>query len=73
MCLLYLFVNPHPKPDEYLLVLASVRDEFFGRPTSGVHIWENNPQIVGREWELFIFDLSLLVIVMILLPLHLVC
>ncbi|XP_075535985.1 transport and Golgi organization protein 2 homolog isoform X1 [Dermacentor variabilis] len=47
MCLLYLFVNPHPKPDEYLLVLASVRDEFFGRPTSGVHIWENNPQIVG--------------------------
>lgn len=49
MCLLYLFVNPKPKPDEYLLVLANVRDEFFGRPTSGCHIWERNPQLVGRK------------------------
>ncbi|KAG0414089.1 hypothetical protein HPB47_008762, partial [Ixodes persulcatus] len=49
MCLLYLFVNPQPKPDEYLLVLANVRDEFFGRPTSGCHVWERNPQLVGRE------------------------
>uniref|UniRef100_A0A147BL27 Putative transport and golgi organization protein 2 n=1 Tax=Ixodes ricinus TaxID=34613 RepID=A0A147BL27_IXORI len=47
MCLLYLFVNPQPKPDEYLLVLANVRDEFFGRPTSGCHVWERNPQLVG--------------------------
>lgn len=47
MCLLYLFVNPKPKADEYLLVVANVRDEFFGRPTSGCHFWDGNPDIVG--------------------------
>ncbi|XP_064472715.1 transport and Golgi organization 2 homolog [Ornithodoros turicata] len=47
MCMLYLFVNPKPKADEYLLVIANVRDEIFVRPTRGCHFWDRNPQIVG--------------------------
>ncbi len=47
MCMLFIFTNPNPRNDEYCLIVASIRDEFFQRPSRQCHFWEQNPHIVG--------------------------
>ncbi|XP_067141109.1 transport and Golgi organization 2 homolog [Centruroides vittatus] len=48
MCLLLLYVVANPlDKDDYLVVLASNRDEFLDRPSSCCHFWEKNPNIIG--------------------------
>ncbi|WP_051155474.1 NRDE family protein [Winogradskyella psychrotolerans] len=38
MCLLTFSWNQHP---EYKLILVANRDEYFNRPTKGLHQWDN--------------------------------
>lgn len=44
MCLLFFSLNQHPT---YKLILASNRDEFYGRNTAPANFWDNHPEIVG--------------------------
>ncbi|XP_013785581.1 transport and Golgi organization protein 2 homolog [Limulus polyphemus] len=47
MCMLFLYLNPNPTPDGYLMIVANVRDEFYYRPTLPCHVWNQDPRIVG--------------------------
>ncbi|XP_014668852.1 PREDICTED: transport and Golgi organization protein 2 homolog [Priapulus caudatus] len=52
MCLLLLFINPNPRPGQYRLIVASNRDEFYGRPSKAAHWWESHPDILsGTDQE----------------------
>lgn len=49
MCLILLSYQQHPN---YRIVLAANRDEFFNRPTEGLHEWPDQPKILaGRDLE----------------------
>ncbi|WP_042337984.1 NRDE family protein [Bacillus andreraoultii] len=49
MCLILFAYKTHSK---YPLIVAANRDEFFKRPTSLVHYWEDEPSILaGRDLE----------------------
>lgn len=37
--------------DNMPLCLISNRDEFYDRPTTGIHIWENSPIIAGQDLQ----------------------
>ncbi|CAG7822906.1 unnamed protein product [Allacma fusca] len=47
MCILFVSVNAKAKKDEYKLVLASNRDEFYNRSSLPAHRWEDQPHILG--------------------------
>lgn len=47
MCLLFLYLNPNPKWDEYQLILASSRDEFYNRRTDTARFWDPDFSIIG--------------------------
>nr|XP_042907745.1 transport and Golgi organization 2 homolog isoform X2 [Parasteatoda tepidariorum] len=52
MCLLLFYVNPDAKTGELYLILASVRDEIYNRPTKLAEFWENFPNVIGgRDME----------------------
>lgn len=44
MCLIVVAWKAHPR---YSLVLAANRDEFLDRPSSPLHYWEDNPDVLG--------------------------
>ena len=47
MCLILFAHKMHP---DYRLVIGANRDEFFNRPTRGLHIWPDKPGIIaGRD------------------------
>ena len=47
MCLLFFALNCH---SEYPIVLAANRDEYYDRPTSELHIWDDSPSMLaGRD------------------------
>lgn len=46
MCLVVIALGIHPK---FPLVLASNRDEFFERPTEGLHVWDKEPKILAGK------------------------
>lgn len=46
MCLILLALNAHP---DYPLVLAANRDEFYRRPSAGLHRWHDAPILAGRD------------------------
>ncbi|TGL69858.1 NRDE family protein [Leptospira jelokensis] len=46
MCLVVIALRIHP---EFPLVIASNRDEFFERPTEGLHVWDTNPNILAGK------------------------
>lgn len=47
MCVIYFALNVHP---DYPLVLLANRDEFYDRPTSPAHSWEDHPNVfAGRD------------------------
>ena len=39
MCILFVYINPDPKPGEYKVILASNRDEMYKRPAKPAHEW----------------------------------
>ncbi|XP_064460649.1 transport and Golgi organization protein 2 homolog [Ornithodoros turicata] len=52
MCMLFLYTNPDPGEEGYSLVLLSVRDEYFHRPSKPAHFWEEAPDVLGgRDQE----------------------
>ena len=47
MCLINLHFQDHPN---YKLIVAANRDEFYERPTSPAHFWEDEPNLLaGRD------------------------
>lgn len=47
MCILFVAKGVHPA---YPLLIAANRDEFFDRPSTGIHYWEDFPKILaGRD------------------------
>jgi len=49
MCLIVFAYKYHP---QYPLILASNRDEFFERPTSEAHFWDDHPEVLaGRDMK----------------------
>ena len=49
MCILFFDFQPIPEANEYKLLLASNRDEFYDRPTDTAGFWNDNPNIcAGR-------------------------
>ena len=49
MCLILFAYETHPK---YKLIVAANRDEFYTRPTSPAHYWNDHPNILaGRDLE----------------------
>lgn len=49
MCLINFHLQEHPN---YKLIVAANRDEFYDRPTSPAHFWEDKPNILaGRDLE----------------------
>lgn len=49
MCLILFAYKIHPK---YKLMVAANRDEFYQRPTTPVHFWDDDPEILaGRDLE----------------------
>ena len=40
MCILFINSNQFPKPGGFKLILASNRDEFYGRPSAVASPWE---------------------------------
>lgn len=54
MCILFIYVNKHgvPVEGEYKLVLASNRDEHYGRPAKEAAPWDESPFVIGgRDME----------------------
>jgi len=47
MCILFAAIEQHP---DFPLIIAANRDEFFNRPSQGLHYWEDYPNILaGRD------------------------
>ena len=47
MCLIVFAYKHHP---DYPHILAANRDEFYDRPTSSAHFWEDHPEVLaGRD------------------------
>lgn len=52
MCIIFFIVNENAKGDEYKLILASNRDEFYARPALMAGRWlEDEECIGGRDME----------------------
>lgn len=49
MCLLFFETKEDPAPDEYQLVLANVRDEYYSRRTAVADFWEEEPSVIGGK------------------------
>ena len=49
MCMFLVCVNPAAASDEFALVVVSIRDEYFTRPTRLVSFWKEDPRIIGGE------------------------
>lgn len=47
MCIIFFVVNENAKNDEYKLILASNRDEFFARPAKVADRWTEDEFVIG--------------------------
>ncbi|XP_003739507.1 transport and Golgi organization protein 2 homolog [Galendromus occidentalis] len=48
MCVLIFYLNPsETSPKGYKLILISIRDELFVRPTAPAHLWSKDPNLIG--------------------------
>ncbi|MFT4993184.1 MAG: hypothetical protein ACI965_000202 [Paraglaciecola sp.] len=48
MCILFVAVNQH---QDYPLIIAANRDEFFARPTTASHFWQDSPEPMAKDPE----------------------
>ncbi len=46
MCILFLAINQHP---DHPLIICANRDEFYARPTLGVHFWPTKPHLLAGQ------------------------
>lgn len=49
MCILFLHVNPDPKDNEYRLIVATNRDEFYRRPAKTAFECPKTGVIAGKS------------------------
>lgn len=47
MCILFCILNENAKGNEYKLILAANRDEFYNRPARVARRWEEDETIIG--------------------------
>jgi hypothetical protein len=47
MCILFLHTTNNPAPNEFRLILASNRDEYYERPAHQAHIWDDDATVIG--------------------------
>lgn len=51
MCVLIFYLNPsETSPTGYKLIMISIRDELFSRPTAPAAFWNNDPNLIGGEF-----------------------
>lgn len=52
MCILFFILNENAKDNEYKLILAANRDEFYARPALVAGPWKGNEYVIGgRDME----------------------
>ncbi|XP_076254582.1 transport and golgi organization 2 [Rhynchophorus ferrugineus] len=51
MCILFVHTNPKPEENEYRLIIATNRDEFYKRPAQPVYQCPETKVIAGRDME----------------------
>lgn len=52
MCILFFYINESATNNEYKLILASNRDEFYARPALIANQWQENERVIGgRDME----------------------
>lgn len=52
MCILFFILNENAKGNEYKLILASNRDEFYARPALVAGRWQEDESVIGgRDME----------------------
>lgn len=49
MCILFIAVEQH---ETFPLIIAANRDEFYKRPTTSSHVWQDTPEIIAGQDEL---------------------
>lgn len=49
MCILFVHTNPNPKENEYRLIIATNRDEFYKRPAQPVYQCPETKVIAGKK------------------------
>ena len=50
MCILFTKTDSNPNPDQFYLILANVRDEYYWRPTQTLNFWEKElGNIIGGK------------------------
>ena len=51
MCILFIFINPDPKPGEYKVIMASNRDAVIERPAKPAHAWKSHKGCYGGKHD----------------------
>lgn len=52
MCIIFFILNENAKGDDFKLILASNRDEFYGRPALVAGNWKEDESVIGgRDME----------------------
>lgn len=49
MCILFMTINQNPQQDQYYLILANIRDEFYARPTKICSFWDEDNNLIGGK------------------------
>lgn len=53
MCIIFFVTsNDLSNKSGYKLILASNRDEFYGRPAKGASPWQEAEHVIAGEWQL---------------------
>ncbi len=55
MCITFVLVNTRARADEWKLVIANNRDEFYQRPTSKAN-WRDNDVLCGERLDGYAFS-----------------
>lgn len=50
MCLLLFYINPDAGSNDLYLVLVSVRDEIYNRPTQLAEFWKEHSHVIGGKF-----------------------
>lgn len=61
MCMLFIFVDPCPKPGQYRMIIASNRDEYYNRPAQTVQEPSEDGIVGGNRLSLTLYNAFLYV------------
>jgi hypothetical protein len=60
MCILFLHTTNNPAPNEFRLILASNRDEYYERPAHQAHFWDDHPTVIGGTPKILEYILDIM-------------